>query len=126
MPDAVIVSAVRTAIGKKQGALSKTRADDLLAHVLEAAVARAGIDPALVEDVVAGCVTQVGEQGFNIARVGALLAGFPVEVPGTTVNRQCGSSQQAFHFATQAVKAGEMDVVLAAGVESMSRVPMGS
>jgi acetyl-CoA acetyltransferase family protein len=126
MSDAVIVSAVRTAIGNKQGALSKSRADDLLAHVLKQAVARAGIDPAVVEDVVAGCVTQVGEQGFNIARVGALVAGFPVEVPGTTVNRQCGSSQQAFHFAAQAVASGQMDVVVAAGVESMSRVPMGS
>src|SRR5262249_59001414 len=98
MPDAVIVSAVRTAIGKKNGALSKTRADELLAHVLKAAVARADLDPALVDDVIAGCVTQVGEQGFNVARVAALCAGFPVEVTGTTVNRQCGSSQQAFHF----------------------------
>src|SRR5712692_7630257 len=103
MADAVIISAVRTPIGKKQGALSKTRADDLLAHVLKAAVAKAGIDPKLVEDVVAGCVTQVGEQGFNIARIGALIAGFPIEVTGTTVNRQCGSSQQAFHFAAQAI-----------------------
>jgi acetyl-CoA acetyltransferase family protein len=126
MADAVIVSAVRTALGKKQGALSKTRADDLLAHALKAAVGKAGIPASLVEDVVAGCVTQVGEQGFNIARVAALLAGFPVEVSGTSVNRQCGSSQQAFHFAAMAVMSGQMDVVLAGGVESMSRVPMGS
>jgi acetyl-CoA acyltransferase len=126
MPEAVIVSAVRTAIGKKNGALAKTRADELLAHALKAAVDRVELDPALIEDVVAGCVTQVGEQGFNIARVAALCAGFPVEVTGTSVNRQCGSSQQAFHFAAQAVMAGTMDVVLAGGVEAMSRVPMGS
>ncbi len=126
MADAVIVSAVRTALGKKQGALSKTRADDLLAHVLRAAVDRISLDPALIDDVVAGCVTQVGEQGFNLARVAALCAGFPVEVTGTTVNRQCGSSQQAFHFAAQAVLSGQMDTVIASGVESMSRVPMGS
>src|SRR5215813_12176698 len=126
MADAVIVSAVRTAIGKKNGALAKMRADDLLAHALKAAVARAGVDPATIDDVVAGCVTQAGEQGYNIARVAALIAGFPVEVTGTSVNRQCGSSQQAFHFAAQAVLSGQADVVLAAGVESMSRVPMGS
>lgn len=126
MPDAVIVAAVRTPIGKKQGALAKTRADDLLSHVLRAAASRIRLDPALVEDVIVGCVTQVGEQGFNIGRVAALVAGFPVEVTGTTVNRQCGSSQQAFHFACQAVMAGVHDVVIAAGVESMSRVPMGS
>jgi acetyl-CoA acetyltransferase family protein len=126
MPEAVIVSAVRTAIGKKNGALAKVRADELLARALAAAVARADVDPASIEDVIAGCVTQVGEQGFNVARVAALCAGFPVEVTGTTVNRQCGSSQQAFHFAVQAVQAGAMDVVLAGGVESMSRVPMGS
>jgi acetyl-CoA acyltransferase len=126
MADAVIVSAVRTAIGKKQGALSKTRADDLLAHVLRAAVDRAGVKPEQVEDVIAGCVTQIGEQGFNIGRVAALVAGFPVEVTGTSVNRQCGSSQQAFHFAAQAIMSGTQDVVLACGVESMSRVPMGS
>jgi acetyl-CoA acetyltransferase family protein len=126
MADAVIVSAVRTAIGKKQGALSKTRADDLLAHVLRAAIDRIQLDPAAVDDVITGCVTQIGEQGFNIGRVGALVAGFPIDVPGTTVNRQCGSSQQAFHFAAQAVMSGMQDVVLASGVESMSRVPMGS
>jgi acetyl-CoA acyltransferase len=126
MREAFIVSAVRTAIGRKQGALARTRADDLLAHVLRAAVERAGVAPAVVEDVVAGCVTQIGEQGFNIARVAALIAGFPVEVTGASVNRQCGSSQQAFHFAAQAVLAGQADVVCAAGVESMSRVPMGS
>jgi acetyl-CoA acyltransferase len=126
MSNAVIVAAARSAIGKKKGSLSATRADDLLAHVLRALVERAGIDPALVEDVVAGCVTQIGEQGFNVARTAALMAGFPVETTGTTVNRQCGSSQQALHFAAQAVMSGQMDVVIAAGVESMSRVPMGS
>jgi acetyl-CoA acetyltransferase family protein len=126
MADAVIVSAVRTALGKKQGALSKTRADDLLAHALRAAVDRVKLDPKEVEDVITGCVTQVGEQGYNIARVGALIAGFPVEVTGTSVNRQCGSSQQAFNFAAMAVMAGQADCVLASGVENMSRVPMGS
>ena len=126
MPEAVIVSAVRTAIGKKGGALSKTRADDLLAHALREVVARAKVPAELVEDVVAGCVTQIGEQGYNIARVAALVAGFPIEVTGTSVNRQCGSSQQAFHFAAQAIMSGTQDVVIACGVENMSRVPMGS
>src|SRR4051812_21605964 len=126
MSDAVIVAAVRSAIGKKKGALANSRADDLLALVLQALTARAGIEARHIDDVVAGCVTQIGEQGFNIARTAALMAGFPIEVTGTTVNRQCGSSQQAFHFAAQAVLSGAMDAVVACGVESMSRVPMGS
>jgi acetyl-CoA acetyltransferase family protein len=126
MPDAVIVAAVRSAIGKKKGSLAATRADDLLAHVLRALVERAHVDPKEIDDVVTGCVTQIGEQGFNVSRTAALMAGFPVEVTGTTVNRQCGSSQQALHFAAMAVMAGQMDAAIGAGVESMSRVPMGS
>jgi acetyl-CoA acyltransferase len=126
MSEAVIVAAVRSAIGKKKGALSATRADDLLALVLKSLAERAKIDPAQVEDVITGCVTQIGEQGFNVSRTAALMAGFPVETTGTTVNRQCGSSQQAFHFAAQAVLSGTMDAVIAAGVESMSRIAMGS
>jgi acetyl-CoA acetyltransferase family protein len=126
MSDAVIVAAVRSAIGKKKGALAATRADDLLAHVMKALVERAKIDPAAVEDVVTGCVTQIGEQGFNVSRTAALMAGFPIETTGTTVNRQCGSSQQAFHFAAQAVISGVQDVVVAAGIESMSRINMGA
>src|SRR5258708_3672082 len=124
--EAVIVSAVRTAIGKKKGSLATTRADDLLAHALRSAVDRAKLDPKYVDDVVTGCVTEIGEQGFNVSRTAALMAGFPVEVTGTTVNRQCGSSQQALHFAAQAIISGTQDAVIAAGIESMSRIPMGS
>ncbi|GAC1358923.1 MAG: thiolase family protein [Polyangiales bacterium] len=123
-----VVSAVRSAVGigkPGKGSLSATRADLVLAHVLREAVARPGIDPALVEDVVAGCVTTVGEQGFNIARIAALIAGFPVETCGTTMNRMCGSSQQAIHTAANAIAAGEMDVAIGAGIELMSRAPMG-
>lgn len=126
MRDVVIVEAVRTPIGRRNGALAGIRADDLLASVLGEVVRRAGIEPALVEDVIAGCVTQTGEQGANVARTGTLLAGFPVEVAATSVNRQCGSSHQAIHFAAQAIASGDEDVVMAAGVESMSRVPLGS
>jgi acetyl-CoA acetyltransferase family protein len=126
MSDAVIVAAVRSAIGKKKGALSATRADDLLAHVLRSLAERAKIDPAKVEDVITGCVTQIGEQGFNVSRTAALMAGYPIETTGTTLNRQCGSSQQAIHFAAQATISGAMDVVIAAGIESMSRINMGS
>src|SRR5262245_43955468 len=125
MSDAVIVAAARSAIGKKKGSLAATRADELLAKILKGLVDRAKIDPAQLDDVVAGCVTQAGEQGYNIARTAALMAGFPVEVTGTSVNRQCGSSQQAFHFAAMAVMSGQLDAVIAAGVESMSRIPMG-
>ncbi len=126
--DAVIVGAVRTPIGKGKanGALHDVLPADLLAHSLREVVGRAGIDPAEVEDVIAGAVTQVGDQAVNIARNALLGAGFPETVPGTTVDRQCGSSQQAISFAAQGVLAGAYDVVIAAGVESMSRVPMGS
>ncbi|MGY1813784.1 thiolase family protein [Blastococcus sp. SYSU D00820] len=128
MRDAVVVEAVRTPVGKGKpgGALSGVHPADLLALTLETVVERAGIDPALVDDVIAGCVTQTSEQAANIARTAALAAGFPEAVPATTVDRQCGSSQQAVHFAAQGVIAGAYDVVVAAGVESMSRVPMGS
>lgn len=126
MREVVIVEGCRTAVGRRKGALAQTRADELLAQVLEETVNRADVEKALVEDVIAGCVTQVGEQGMNIARTAALIAGFPTHVPGVTIDRQCGSSQQAVHFAAQAIAAGDMDVVLAGGVESMTRVPMFS
>ncbi|OHU07482.1 MULTISPECIES: thiolase family protein [Mycobacterium] len=126
--DAVIVGAVRTPIGKGKagGALHGVLPADLLAHSLRELIARTGVDPVLVDDVIAGAVTQVGDQAVNIARNALLGAGFPERVPGTTVDRQCGSSQQAISFAAQGVLAGAYDVVIAAGVESMSRVPMGS
>ncbi|MDR7238289.1 thiolase family protein [Neobacillus drentensis] len=126
MREVVIVEAVRTPVGRRNGVLKDIRPDDLSALTLKELVSRAGIDPALVEDVIWGCVTQASEQAGDIARVAALIAGFPIEVPGTTIDRQCGSSQQAVHFAAQAILAGDMDVVIAGGVESMSRVPMGS
>jgi acetyl-CoA acyltransferase len=126
MTEAVIVEAVRTAIGRRNGKLSPVRPDDLLALTLRELVTRAGVDPAQVDDVIAGCVTQTGEQGMNIARAAALIAGFPIEVPGTTINRFCGSGQQAVNFAAQGVLSGAQDVVIGAGVENMSRVPMGS
>src|SRR2546425_1685642 len=126
MREAVIVDAVRTAIGRRSGKLSPVRPDDLLALTLRELVTRAGVDPAKVDDVVAGCVTQTGEQGMNIARAAALIAGFPIEVPGTTINRFCGSGQQAVNFAAQGVMSGAQDIVIGAGVENMSRVPMGS
>jgi acetyl-CoA acetyltransferase family protein len=126
MTDAVIVEAVRTAIGRRSGKLSPVRPDDLLALTLKEVVNRAGIDPAQVDDVIVGCVTQTGEQGMNIGRAAALIAGFPIEVPGTTINRFCGSGQQAVNFAAQGVLSGAQDIVIGAGVESMSRVPMGS
>jgi acetyl-CoA acetyltransferase family protein len=126
MSEAFIVGAVRSAIGKKKGSLAATRADEVLAKVLAGLADRVKIDPKEIEDVVAGCVTQCGEQGWNIARTAALMAGFPIETTGTSVNRQCGSSQQAFHFAAMAIMSGQMDAVVAAGIESMSRVPMGS
>ncbi|QNJ90207.1 thiolase family protein [Mycolicibacterium fluoranthenivorans] len=126
--DAVIVGAVRTPIGKGKasGALHGVLPADLLAHSLRELIARTGVDPAQVDDVIAGAVTQVGDQAVNIARNALLGAGFPETVPGTTVDRQCGSSQQAISFAAQGVLAGAYDIVIAAGVESMSRVPMGS
>jgi len=126
--DAVIVGAVRTPVGKGKanGALHGVLPADLLAHSLRELIARTGIDPVQVDDVIAGAVTQVGDQSVNIARNALLGAGFPESVPGTTVDRQCGSSQQAISFAAQGVLAGAYDIVIAAGVESMSRVPMGS
>lgn len=127
MPEAVIVDVARLASGKGKpgGALSGTKPVELLAHVLRELVARNDIDPALIDDVIGGCVGQAGEQALNISRTALLSAGFPESVPATTVDRQCGSSQQAAHFAAQGVIAGAYDVVVAAGVESMSRVPMG-
>jgi acetyl-CoA acyltransferase len=126
MPTAVIVDAIRTPLGRRNGKLKDIHPVDLAAHVLRAVVERNGVDPELVEDVIMGCVMQVGEQGINIARNAALAAGFPESTVGTTVDRQCGSSQQAAHFAAQGVIAGAYDVVIAAGVESMTRVPMGA
>ncbi|MGI8985149.1 MAG: thiolase family protein [Acidimicrobiales bacterium] len=126
MATAVIVDAVRTPIGRRNGALRDWHPVDLLAHVLRALVERNDLDPVVVDDVIAGCVSQTGEQALNVARNAALAAGFPDTVPGTTVDRQCGSGQQAVHFAAQGVLAGAYDVVIAAGVESMTRVPMGS
>jgi len=128
MAEAVIVDAVRLASGKGKpgGALSGTHPVELLAHVLRAIVDRNGLDPARVDDVIGGCVQQVGEQALNISRTALLSAGFPESVPATTIDRQCGSSQQAAHFAAQGVIAGAYDIVIACGVESMSRIPMGT
>ena len=126
MVAAVLVDVVRTAGGKRNGSLRGWHAADLAAEVLKAVVARNDLDPALVDDVILGCVMQVGEQGLNVARNAVLAAGFPESVPATTVDRQCGSSQQAVHFAAQGVMAGAYDVVVAGGVESMSRVPIGA
>ncbi|GAA3516156.1 thiolase family protein [Aeromicrobium panaciterrae] len=128
MTSAVIIDVVRLASGrgKPGGALSHHHPVTLLAEVLSALVERNGLDPASVDDVIAGCVQQVGEQSLNIARQGLLTAGFPESVPATTIDRQCGSSQQAAHFAAQGVMAGAYDIVIAAGVESMSRLPLGT
>ena len=126
MNNAVIVGAVRTAVGKKNGKLGGVRPDDLLADTLRALVDRVQIDPSEIEDVVIGCVDQVGEQGFNIARNAALIAGFPIDVCGTTLDRMCGSGQQAANFAAMGVMAGQYECVIAGGVENMTRVPMGS
>ena len=126
MHNAVIVGAVRTAVGRKNGKLAGVRPDDLLADTLKALVERVKIDPSEVEDVVMGCVDQVGEQGFNIARNAALIAGFPLDVCGTTLDRMCGSGQQAANFAAMGVMSGQYECVIAGGVENMSRVPMGS
>lgn len=129
MPTAYIIDAVRTPlcrVSKGKSALSENRPDQLGAHVLRALAARTGLPPSAVNDVVLGCVTQVGEQGLNIARNAALIADFPVDVTGVSVNRMCGSSQQALHFAAMGVASGFQDVVIAGGVECMSRVPMGS
>ena len=126
MREAVIVDAVRTPGGKRNGKLQDWHAVDLAAHVLKAIEERTGIDPAIVDDVIMGCVMQVGEQSLNIGRNAVLAAGWPESVPATTVDRQCGSSQQALHFAAQGVIAGAYDVAVAAGVEVMTRTPMGA
>jgi acetyl-CoA acetyltransferase family protein len=128
MSEVFIISAVRTpvGVGKPQGALQPLAPVDLTARVLKEVVHRAGVDPARIEDVVWGCVTPVGDQGANLARLGVLMAGFPPRVPGVTLNRMCGSSQQAVHFAAQAILAGDMDLVIAGGTEMMSHQPLGS
>lgn len=126
MGDAYIIDAVRTPVGRRNGALSGVRADELAAATLSEIINRTGIDPSELDDVVMGCVTQLHEQGINVARNAALIAGFPVGVTGTTVNRLCGSSQQALNFAAMGVASGHQDLVIAAGVESMSRITMGS
>ena len=122
--DAVIIDAVRTPVGRARGDLSSVHAVDLAAHAIAGLVGRTGIDPALVDDVLLGCVDQVGEQGLNVARTAALAAGLPESVPAVTVDRQCGSSQQAVHFAAQGILSGAYDIAIAGGVESMTRVPM--
>ena len=124
MRDAVIVDAVRTPIGKRNGGLKDVHPVDLSAHVLDALATRTGIDPSVVDDVIWGCVSQTGEQAVNVGRNAVLAAGWPESVPGTTVDRQCGSSQQAAHFAAAGVISGQYDVAVAGGVESMTRVPM--
>jgi acetyl-CoA C-acetyltransferase len=125
MAEAYIVATARTAGGRKGGRLKGWHPVDLAAQVIDALIDRTGCDPTLVEDVIMGCVGQVGEQGINVARNAVMASKLPESVPGTSVDRQCGSSQQALHFAAQAVMSGAMDVVIAAGVESMTRVPMG-
>lgn len=126
MTEVVIIEGVRTAVGRRKGMLSNYRPDELAAIVLEELVKRTGINKAEIDDVILGCVTQSGEQAGNIARTAALIAGFPIHVPGVTIDRQCGSSQQAVHFASQAIASGDMDIVIAGGVESMTREPMFS
>jgi acetyl-CoA acyltransferase len=122
----LIVAAVRTPAGKRDGFLRTSHPVDLLARTLQALLARAGVEAAAVDDVIAGCVSQVGEQSLNVARCAALAAGFPVRVPGTTIDRQCGSSQQALAFAAQGISSGAYELAIACGVEVMSRVPLGS
>ena len=124
--DAVIVDAVRTPVGRKNGSLSGWHAADLSAHVLRALIERTGIDPAVVDDVVWGCVQQVGQQSYNVGRWGLLAAGWPESVPAVTIDRQCGSSQQSVHFAAAGLVSGQYDVAIAGGVEIMSAVPLGA
>ena len=126
MREVVIIEGIRTAVGRRKGSFAHTRPDELAATLLEKLVERVGIEKGLIEDVILGCVSQVGEQGGNVARTAALIAGFPDHVPGVTIDRQCGSSQQAVHFASQAIVCGDMDIIIAGGVESMTRVPMMS
>jgi acetyl-CoA acyltransferase len=126
MPDALIIDAVRSPIGKKNGSLASIRGDELAGQVLNGLIARHDVDPAEIEDVQLGCVTQIGEQGWNLGRMAPLVAGWPESVCGTTVDRQCGSSMQTNFSASTAISAGQLDLVVSAGVEMMSRVPMGS
>src|SRR5580698_6431520 len=126
MPTAVIVDAVRTPGGKRNGKLKNWHAVDLASEALKAIASRNNLDPALIDDVIMGCVSQVGEQAFNVGRSAVLAAGWPESVPATTIDRQCGSSQQALHFAAQGVMSGAYDVVIAAGIEHMTHTPMGS
>src|SRR5580704_11283045 len=124
--EAYIIGAVRTPTGKKKGTLAGVHAADLGAHAIRALLERTGVDPAQVEDVIFGCVDQIGTQAGDIARTCWLAAGLPDEVPGTTIDRQCGSSQQAVHFAAQAVMSGTQDLVVAGGVQNMSAIPIGA
>ena len=126
MRDVVIVEAARAPVGKRDGKLSSMLPVHLMAHVLQALLARAGIEPSLIEDVILGCVTPLGEQGANVARLATLQAGLPMHTPAVSLNRMCGSGQQAVHFAAQAIASGDMDFVVAGGIEMMSRVPLGS
>src|SRR5690625_2460668 len=124
MREVVIIEGCRTAVGRRKGELANERSDELAAVVLEELMERAHVDKGLVEDVILGCVTQVGEQAMNVARTAALIAGFPTDTPGVTIDRQCGSSQQAVHFAAQAIASGDMDVVIAGGVDNNTSVTM--
>lgn len=126
MQEAVVVEAIRTPMGRRRGSLAQFRPDDLAGYTIKALVDRVGIDPLEIEDIIMGCVTQIGEQGLNVGRVGGLIAGLPPDVSAVSINRMCGSSLQAVNFAAQAIMSGMSDVVMAAGVESMTRVPMGS
>ena len=126
MRDAVICTAIRTAVGKRNGALAQVHPVDLSAHVINAVLGHCGITPDLVDDVIWGCVSQIGDQSSNVARFAVLAAGWPDSIPGTTVNRACGSSQRALEFAVHGVRSGAYDLVIAGGVESMSRVPLGA
>src|SRR5580698_7425029 len=126
MPTAVIVDAVRTPGGKRNGKLKNWHAVDLASEALRALASRNNLDPKLIDDVIMGCVSQVGEQAFNVGRSAVLVAGWPESVPATTIDRQCGSSQQSVHFAAAGLIAGQYDLVVAGGVESMSRVTMGA
>src|SRR5690349_20932981 len=126
MSEPVIIDAIRTPFARRGGTFREARPDTLLAHILNGLLHRTGCDPRRIGEVIVGVVTQAGEQGANIGRLAVLLAGFPLQVPAVSLNRMCGSSQQAIHFAAQAVAAGDMDFVVAGGVESMTRVPMFS
>src|SRR5271167_1574378 len=126
MQQPVIVDAVRTPIGRRKGSLAAVHPVDLSAHVLNSLVARNGLEPEAIEDVIWGCVNQISDQAANVGRWAVLAAGWPEAIPGTTVDRACGSSQQALHFAAAGVMSGQYDVVIAGGTESMSRVPIGS